>query len=81
MKNDKGSQSKKADLDDLDFDLEFDEVYSRYSESNQKAFRRRQTKRKLDRLKEKKWLKQNSWSNDYLFDFDDLDDLSLEMPD
>ena len=79
MKNDKGSQTKKADLNDLDFDLEFDEVYSRYRESNQKAFRRRQTKRKLDRLKERKWFKKNSWaSDDYLFDFDDFD---LEMSD
>ena len=58
-----------VEVDDIEFDLEHDSEFSRYSESGKKAIRRRQTKRRLDRLKEKKWFKENSWyEDDYLYD-------------
>ena len=74
MRTQKEKQKKLAvEFDDIEFDLEFDELYSKYRESNSKLHRRRLTKRKLDRLKEKKWLKQNyCFDDDYLSDFDDV---------
>ena len=69
-------QSQKQDViefDDLDFELELEEEYARFREPSQKALRRRHTKRKLDRLKEKKWFRDNGWfDDDYLYDFDEV---------
>lgn len=77
-------RSQKVDIieiDELDFDREFDEVYAKHWNSINKmqpstntVLRRRATKRKLDLLKEKKWFKQNYWIDDDCFaDLDGAD--------
>lgn len=61
------------DIDDIDIDLESDKEFSRYRESNTKARHRRNIKRRLDQIKENRWLKQHSWLDDeILSDFSDL---------
>ena len=74
MKTQKMKQKRsEVEFDDIEFDFELDddELLFKYRESNNKQLRRRQTKRKLDRLKEKKWFRQNYWfDDDYLLDTD-----------
>ena len=73
MKTQKMNRKESAiEFDDIEFDFELDdELISQCRESDIKKLRRRRTKRKLDRLKEKKWFRQNCWfDDDYLLDID-----------
>ena len=70
-----------VELEDSEFDLEFDQAFSNFLESSTKSrdsrsklLRRRLVKRRLDLLKERRWFKQNGWFEDeYLLDVDEVD--------